>query len=100
MNNFIPPQDWEQEEDGTYLSEDGSKYDANGKYIPYTKADVEHPGSRKTNETYKQYRERVDKAKELGFHLGDLSWSDWHTYCKGSDYYDDSPSTYNHDDDY
>ncbi len=39
-------------------------------------------------ETYRDYRERVDKLKEQGFHLGDLSWSDWGTYCMGSGSYE------------
>ena len=42
------------------------------------------------NETYRQYRNRVDKEyKEKGFHLGDLSWDDWAKYCKGSEHHDD-----------
>lgn len=46
--------------------------------------------SPKSGETYRQYQERVDKCKKRGFHLGDLSWGDWHTYCNGSgDYQDD-----------
>jgi hypothetical protein len=43
----------------------------------------EYP-SPKSGETYGQYRDRVDECKKNGFHLGDLSWSDWHTYCDGS----------------
>lgn len=35
-------------------------------------------------ETYRNYHERVEKCVEQGFHLGDLSWSDWQDYCMGS----------------
>jgi hypothetical protein len=36
-------------------------------------------------ETYREYRKRVqDDYVTKGFHLGDLSWDDWDTYCKGS----------------
>ena len=38
-------------------------------------------------ETYRRYRNRVDELKKQGFHLGDLSWSDWDSYCKGSGSY-------------
>lgn len=34
-------------------------------------------------ETYRAYKARVDKAVEEGFHLGDLSFSEWQTYCIG-----------------
>lgn len=34
-------------------------------------------------ETYKEFYNRVEACKKKGFHLGDLSWSDWHTYCLG-----------------
>jgi hypothetical protein len=90
------PRDWEEQEDGTFLDENGSRYDANGQYIPFTKVDVEHPGSRRSGETHEQYRARVDKAVEKGFHLGDLSWGQWESYCRGSGSYDDSrDSNYN-----
>lgn len=42
----------------------------------------EHP-TPKEGETYKEYHDRVVAAKEEGFHLGDLSWNDWHIYCDG-----------------
>lgn len=45
----------------------------NGKQFEYP-----HPDD---NETFIEYKERVDKLKEQGFHLGDLSWGDWHIYC-------------------
>lgn len=38
----------------------------------------------KNGETYREFYKRCQEAKELGFHLGDLSWGDWHTYCLGS----------------
>jgi hypothetical protein len=47
----------------------------------------EYP-SVKSGETYRRYRERVDKLRPLGFHLGDLSWGDWDSYCKGSGSYE------------
>jgi hypothetical protein len=39
-------------------------------------------------ETYQQFHERVNKLKEQGFHLGDLSWTNWNIYCYGSPYND------------
>jgi len=78
------PEDWEIQEDGTYIDENGSRFDSNGKYIPFTTADVEHPGSRRTEETKQEYHARVKQAVEKGFHLGDLSWPQWHEYCEGS----------------
>lgn len=80
-NNF--PSDWERQSDGSYIDSQGDRFDANGKHVPFTKAGVEHPGSRKSGETKGKYRERVDQAKAKGFHLGDLSWSQWHDYCDG-----------------
>jgi hypothetical protein len=94
------PRDWEEQEDGTFIDENGSRFDTNGKYIPYTTADVEHPGSRKSGETKEQYRIRVDKAVEKGFHLGDLSWGEWREYCEGSPGYtppDPEPEREDHD---
>jgi len=40
-------------------------------------------------DTYEDFYERCEKAKEKGFHLGDLSWGDWHTYCLGHPYNDE-----------
>ena len=42
----------------------------------------------KSGETYRNYRERVDKLVKEGFDLGDLSWSDWGKYCMGSGSYE------------
>jgi hypothetical protein len=42
-----------------------------------------YPSPKDGEETYSEYYERVEKCKEKGFHLGDLSWNDWHTYCLG-----------------
>lgn len=42
----------------------------------------EHPVPRE-GETYRQYHDRVVECKEKGFHLGDLSWSNWTNYCRG-----------------
>lgn len=44
----------------------------------------EYPSPREGEETYDEYSKRVDVCKKQGFHLGDLSWDDWHTYCLGS----------------
>jgi hypothetical protein len=41
------------------------------------------------DDTYKSYRERVNKVKKEGFHLGDLSWEDWRAYCIGAGYDDE-----------
>lgn len=44
----------------------------------------DYPSPLYGKETYRQYKDRIDKEyKPNGFHLGDLSWSDWDTYCKG-----------------
>lgn len=39
-------------------------------------------------ESYSEYRDRVDKLVAQGFHLGDLSWPDWQSYCMGSGNYE------------
>ena len=67
------------------ILEDGSMY---GKTFSGDNYKGEYP-SPKENETYKEYRERVQKCKEEGFHLGDLSWSDWHSYNVGAGYDDE-----------
>lgn len=43
----------------------------------------------KDGDTYGDYHKRVNEAKANGFHLGDLSWSDWGIYCKGSGCHED-----------
>lgn len=47
----------------------------------------EYPSPNKY-ETYRQYRARVNKCVEKGFHLGDLSWQDWGFFCMGSGHYE------------
>lgn len=47
----------------------------------------EHP-TPKHDETYKEYRERVNQCRDKGFHLGDLSWQDWESYCIGAGYHE------------
>ena len=47
----------------------------------------EYP-SPKSTETYEEYRFRVNLCVKEGFHLGNLSWSDWQTYCMGSGMYE------------
>lgn len=49
--------------------------ESSGKHIPSP-----HPNS---GESYRQYRKRVDELVKEGFHLGDLSFSNWHNYCVG-----------------
>ena len=44
----------------------------------------EYPSPKDGEETYEEYYNRVRKCVDNGFHLGDLSWSDWDTYCMGS----------------
>jgi hypothetical protein len=44
----------------------------------------EYPHPKVGKETYKQFYERVRALNKTGYHLGDLSWSDYHDYCYGS----------------
>ena len=41
-----------------------------------------------SGETYAQYRERVQVCVSKGFHLGDLSQTNWRYYCMGSGHYE------------
>ncbi len=43
----------------------------------------------KSNDTYKDYRDRVNDFVKQGFNKGDLLWSDYIAYCKGSGAYED-----------
>lgn len=61
------------------ILEDGSMY---GQTFSGDNYKGEYPCSKK-GDTYGDFYERCEKAKEEGFHLGDLSWSDWHSYCLG-----------------
>ena len=40
------------------------------------------------NETYKQYRTRINLLESEGFHLGDLGSFEWSLYCMGSGSYE------------
>lgn len=40
--------------------------------------------TQKEGQTYKEYYELVEECKKNGFHLGDLSWSDYYDYIYGS----------------
>lgn len=82
------PQDWELQSDGTYIDSQGDRFDDNGTKIKFTKdANIGYPKSKSSDETYGQYRNRVDEDYvKKGFHLGDLSWSDWSDYCKAGDF--------------
>lgn len=62
------------------ILEDGSMY---GKTFSGENYKGEYP-SPEEGETYREYRQRVEKCKEHGFHLGDLSWSHWRYYCIGA----------------
>jgi hypothetical protein len=53
-------------------NEDGS---VKGQTFSGEKYKGEYP-SPQEGETFSSYRKRVDKCKEQGFHLGDLSWND------------------------
>lgn len=66
------------------ILEDGS---IEGETFSGDKYTGEYPSPQK-GETYAQYRAKVDEAKQQGFHPGDLSQSDWQTYCMGSGQYD------------
>jgi hypothetical protein len=55
----------------------------------FSKVKLPYPSPNHGRETYAEYRARVDKLKEQGFHLGDLGDSDWQSYCMGSGQYDD-----------
>ena len=50
-------------------------YEDTGKRIPSP-----YP---QNNESYRQYKQRVDALVEEGFHLGDLSFANWQIYCIG-----------------
>lgn len=52
------------------------------------KYDGEYPSPNFGKEKYGEYFERVNKLKEQGFHLGDLTWHHWGIYCQGSPYHD------------
>lgn len=49
---------------------------------------IPYPSPIAGRETYREYRERVGELVKQGFHLGDLVWSDYITYCKGSGAYE------------
>lgn len=50
----------------------------------FSKVDLPYPRPKHGVESFRQYRARVDKLVEQGFHLGDLGWTDWGYYCMGS----------------
>lgn len=43
-----------------------------------------YPSPKEGHETYEEYYERVNNLKKIGFHLGDLTWRDYYTWCFGS----------------
>lgn len=53
----------------------------------FSKVKLPYPTPLYGKETYAKYHERVNKLRDEGFHLGDLSWNDWGIYCKGSGQY-------------
>lgn len=48
----------------------------------------EYPTPKIGSESFFSYRERVNLLRDKGFRLGDLSWSHYEMYCKGSGQYD------------
>lgn len=75
-----------KKENKTEINADGSVVGKTFSGDTYT---GEHPTPKRGGETYRQYHERCRIAVEKGFHLGDLGWSAYTCYCKGSGYYDD-----------
>ena len=68
------------------INKDGS---IEGKTFSGDKFKGQYPTPRYGTETYREYRTRVRLlADEEHFNVGDLSWSDWDIYCKGSGSYD------------
>lgn len=64
------------------LNEDGSM---KGKTFSGENYKGEHPRPKVGKETYSQYYDRVELASKNGFHKGDLSWGNYHSYCLGFD---------------
>ena len=62
------------------ILEDGS---IEGQTFSGEKYKGEYPSPKYGIETYKEFYERCQVLKKQGFHLGDLSWDDWHTYLYG-----------------
>lgn len=65
------------------INPDGS---INGKTFSGPNYSGEFPHPKYNQETYSQFFQRVENLKQNGFHLGDLSWTEWDIYCKGSPY--------------
>ncbi len=63
------------------ILEDGS---IKGRTFSGDKYKGEYPSPKEGKETYQEYYERCKECNMKGFHLGDLSWSDYRTYCLGS----------------
>ena len=68
------------------ILEDGS---VEGQTFSGDKYKGEYPSPKDGEETHREYAKRVDECKKNGFHLGDLSWGDWTTYCRGCSGHDD-----------
>lgn len=49
----------------------------------------DYPSPHRGKETFAQYHARVSRLRQSGFHLGDLGFGDYKTYCMGSGNYDD-----------
>ena len=60
------------------INDDGS---IEGKTFSGDEYKGEYPSPKHGEETYGEYNARVQECKKNGFHLGDLSWGDWHIYC-------------------
>jgi hypothetical protein len=63
------------------ILDDGSM---EGKAFSGEKYKGEYPSPKHGEETYEDFYERCQAAVKEGFHLGDLGWNDWTTYCQGS----------------
>lgn len=66
------------------INEDGSMQGESFTKTP----DITYPTPKIGQETYRQYRKRVEELSKAGFHMGDLTWPDYEVYCKGSGMYD------------
>jgi hypothetical protein len=68
------------------LNDDGSMV---GRTFSGPEYEHGYPSPKYGEETYREYRKRVDtEFVSNGFHLGDLSDDDWTNYCKGSGMYE------------
>lgn len=55
----------------------------------FTKNNTPYPSS--SGLSPEEYYTKVNEAVKKGFHKGDLSWSDYGWYCRGSGQWSDEP---------